>query len=338
MNNESNIPFSILERLFPFYIRFSSNYQIISVGRSLKKLLPGLKIATNLNNFFEKERGEVLPIDLSSPGLEKKLYLLKYPKKDLILRGQLIGMPDSSFFLAASPWLQSSDKLVALDLDLADFAINDPILDLLNVIQFERMASGEIKALVNKLSQQKASLKEVNHSLEEQNQTVLKTQQELERQASEARKLAHVACRTVNAVVITNDRGEIEWVNESFEKLTEFNLNEVKGITPGKLLQGPETDQKTIKHMKDRLKSHEAFNVEIVNYSKSGRKYWIRIEVQPIFNSESKLTNFIAVETDITAQKLTEERLHAAKLKAEIANAAMSEFMATVSHEKLSGD
>ena len=182
-------------------------------------------------------------------------------------------------------------------------------------------------------SQQKASLKEVNHSLEEQNQTVLKTQQELERQASEARKLAHVACRTVNAVVITNDRGEIEWVNESFEKLTEFNLNEVKGITPGKLLQGPETDQKTIKHMKDRLKSHEAFNVEIVNYSKSGRKYWIRIEVQPIFNSESKLTNFIAVETDITAQKLTEERLHAAKLKAEIANAAMSEFMATVSHE-----
>ena len=333
MNNESNIPFSILERLFPFYIRFSSNYQIISVGRSLKKLLPGLKIATNLNNFFEKERGEVLPIDLSSPGLEKKLYLLKYPKKDLILRSQLIGMPDSSFFFAASPWLQSSDKLVALDLDLADFAINDPILDLLNVIQFERMASGEIKALVNKLSQQKASLKEVNHSLEEQNQTVLKTQQELERQASEARKLAHVACRTVNAVVITNDRGEIEWVNESFEKLTEFNLNEVKGITPGKLLQGPETDQKTIKHMKDRLKSHEAFNVEIVNYSKSGRKYWIRIEVQPIFNSESKLTNFIAVETDITAQKLTEERLHAAKLKAEIANAAMSEFMATVSHE-----
>ncbi|MDB4706219.1 PAS domain-containing protein, partial [Verrucomicrobia bacterium] len=199
-----------------------------------------------------KERGGVLPIDLSSPDLEKKLYLLKSVSEDLTLRGQLIGMPDSSFFLAASPWVESPDNLIALDLDLADFAVHDPILDLLNVIQSERMASGEIKALVNKLSQQKASLKEANHSLEEQNRTVLKTQQELEIQASEARKLAHVASRTDNAVIITNDRGEIEWVNESFEKLTEFDLNEVKGITPGKLLQGPETDQKTVKHMNDR--------------------------------------------------------------------------------------
>ncbi|MDC0324052.1 ATP-binding protein [Verrucomicrobia bacterium] len=280
-----------------------------------------------------KERGGVLPIDLSSPDLEKKLYLLKSVSEDLTLRGQLIGMPDSSFFLAASPWVQSPDNLIALDLDLADFAVHDPILDLLNVIQSERMASGEIKALVNKLSQQKASLKEANHSLEEQNRTVLKTQQELEIQASEARKLAHVASRTDNAVIITNDRGEIEWVNESFEKLTEFNLNEVKGITPGKLLQGPETDQKTVKHMNDCLKNHEGFNVEIINYSKSGRRYWIRIEVQPILDSKAELTNFIAVETDITAQKLTEDSLHAAKVKAELANAAMSEFLATVSHE-----
>ncbi len=247
MSSESNIPFSTLEKLFPFYIWINSNCQIISVGRSLKKLLPHSTIGINVNSLFMKERGGVLPIDLSSPDLEKKLYLLKSVSEDLTLRGQLIGMPDSSFFLAASPWVESPDNLIALDLDLADFAVHDPILDLLNVIQSERMASGEIKALVNKLSQQKASLKEANHSLEEQNRTVLKTQQELEIQASEARKLAHVASRTDNAVIITNDRGEIEWVNESFEKLTEFNLNEVKGITPGKLLQGPETDQKTVK-------------------------------------------------------------------------------------------
>ena len=332
MNCESNIPFSILERLFPFYIHFSSNYLVISAGPSLKKLLPECKVGTNVNNLFREERGGGA-IDLNLKDLEKKLYLLKSVKKEFALRGQLIEMPDSSFFLAASPWLQSPDNLVELDLGLGDFAVHDPILDLLNVIQSERMASEEIKGLVNKLSQQKASLKEANHSLEEQNRTVLKTQEELEKQASEARKLAHVASRTDNAVVITDDRGQIEWVNESFEKLTEFNLNEVKGITPGRILQGPETDPKTVKHMNDRLKNHEGFNVEIINYSKSGRKYWIQIEVQPILNSQSKLTNFIAVETDITAQKLTEERLHAAKVKAELANAAMSEFLATVSHE-----
>lgn len=333
MSIESNIPFSVLEKFFPFYIWIDSDYRILSVGPSLKKLLPESKIGINVNSLFLKERGGVLAIDLSLPDLDKKLHLLKPVKKDLTLRGQLIELPDNSFFLAASPWVQSEDNLLSLNLDLADFAVHDPILDLMNVIQSERMANGEIKALVNKLSQQKASLKEANHSLDEQNRTVLKTQQELEKQASEARKLAHVASRTDNAVVVTNDRGEIDWVNESFEKLTEFSLDEVKGITPGKLLQGPDTDQETVKHMNERLKNHEGYNVEIINYSKSGRRYWIRIEVQPIFNEKSELTHFIAVETDVTAQKLTEERLNAAKVKAELANAAMSEFLATVSHE-----
>ena len=333
MKSESNIPFDVLERFFPFNIRFGSDYRIVSLGPSIRKLLPELKLGINVNSLFVKERSRFLPIDLSLPNLDKKLYLLKSVEKDLTLRGQLTEMPDGSFFLAASPWVQSPDNLVSLELDFADFAVHDPILDLLNVIQSERMASGEIKALVNKLSQQKASLKEANHSLEEQNRTVLKTQQELEKQASEARKLAHVASRTDNAVVITNDRGETEWVNESFEKLTEFNLDEVKGIPPGRFLQGPDTDQETVTQMNESLKNHEGFNVEIVNYSKSGKKYWIQIEVQPIFDKKSTLTNFIAVETDITAQKLTEERLNAAKVKAELANAAMSEFLATVSHE-----
>lgn len=109
MNGESNIPFDILERFFPFNIRFDSDYRIISLGPSIRKLLPELKLGINVNSLFVKERSKFLPIDLNLPNLDKKLYLLKSVEKDLTLRGQLTEMPDGSFYLAASPWVQSPE-------------------------------------------------------------------------------------------------------------------------------------------------------------------------------------------------------------------------------------
>ena len=331
--NPSDIPFSVLEKLFPFYVWIVADLSVLNIGPSLKKIFPEAKIGGAAQDLFKSADGRKEQIDLQMLNTEGDLLTLRPGEKDVLLRGQSVQLPDHSFFIAASPWLHSHDKLGSLDLGVNDFAVHDPILDLLNLIQSERMAKGEIKALVDHLSKQRASLKEANQSLEAQNQTILQTKRELEEQASAAKKLAHVASRTDNSVVITNSKGEIEWVNESFEKLTEFSLEEIIGKRPGQFLQGEETSAETVAYMSRQLEACKGFNVEIVNYSKSGRKYWLRIEVQPIFNSGDELTHFIAVETDITAQKQTEERLTTAKIKAEQASKAMSEFLATVSHE-----
>lgn len=329
----TEIPFSILETLFPFFIRVGSDLKVKGIGPSLKKIFPEASIGDSAQALFESADGRTECLDLKTLSSGENLLLLRPKGKDFLFRGQSIQLPDQCFFIAASPWLNSSDQLVALDLGLNDFAVHDPILDLLNVIQSERMAKAEIYGLVDSLSKQRASLKNANKALEAQNQTILQTKQELEEQATAAKKLAHVASRTDNAVIITNSKGEIEWVNQSFEKLTEFKLNEITGQRPGTFLQGAETNPETVAHMSKQLKAGKGFNVEIVNYSKSGRKYWLRIEVQPIFNSRDEITHFIGVETDITAQKQTEDRLTTAKIKAEQASKAMSEFLATVSHE-----
>ena len=331
--NPSDIPFSILEKLFPFYIRIGADLSVLNIGPSLEKIFPEAKTGCAAQDLFKSADGRKEQIDLQTLNTEGDLLMLRPAERDFLLRGQSIRLPDHSFFIAASVWLNSPDQLVSLDLGVNDFAVQDPILDLLNVIQSERMAKGEIKALVDNLSKQRAYLREANRSLEAQNQTILQTKRELEEQAIAAKKLAHVASRTDNSVVITDSKGEIEWVNESFEKLTEFSLDEIIGKRPGEFLQGEKTNAETVAYMSKQLKACKGFNAEIVNYSKSGRKYWLRIEVQPIFNSGDELTHFIAVEIDITAQKQTEERLTAAKIKAEQASKAMSEFLATVSHE-----
>ena len=132
---------------------------------------------------------------------------------------------------------------------------------------------------------------------------------ELKRTQAEAEKLALVAARTDNAVVLTDAEGRIEWVNTGFTRITGYALAEVRGRRPGSFLQGPETDPATMRLMHDRVARGEGFSVEILNYGKSGRKYWLSIEVQPVRDAAGRLTPFMAIERDITGSRHAQESL-----------------------------
>ncbi len=133
--------------------------------------------------------------------------------------------------------------------------------------------------------------------------------QRLQQSEAQAGKLALVASRTDNIVIITDPQGRIEWVNEAFTRVTEYTLQETRGATPGSFLQGPETDERTAGYMRERLSRGEGFKAEVMNYSKSGRKYWVHIEVQPFHNDSAELAGFTAIESDITEQKRVEDEL-----------------------------
>ncbi|MEX8519738.1 MAG: EAL domain-containing protein [Leptothrix sp. (in: b-proteobacteria)] len=117
---------------------------------------------------------------------------------------------------------------------------------------------------------------------------------------SQLRKLALVAKYTDNAVIITDPQGRIEWVNEAFTRITGYTFDEVIGRNPGKLLQGPHSNPKTIAFMADRLRLGLGFKTEILNYSKTGREYLLEIDVQPVHDDAGQLKNFIAIERDVT--------------------------------------
>ncbi len=136
---------------------------------------------------------------------------------------------------------------------------------------------------------------------------VSKKQKASERDLS---RLALVAQHTENAVVITDPNGYLEWVNAAFTEITGYTLEEVLGKTPGHILQGPETDPETVIQVREAIANQEAIKVEILNYSKSGEKYWLEMHIQPIFDAQGTLERFIAVESDITDRKFAEEALH----------------------------
>ncbi|MDA5483057.1 CHASE domain-containing protein [Yersinia intermedia] len=125
-------------------------------------------------------------------------------------------------------------------------------------------------------------------------------------------RLALVAKNTSNAVVITDVNRKIVWVNEGFERITGYSQSEVLGKSPGKLLQCSNTDQRVASEMNAALEAGESFKGEIVNCAKSGREYWVELEIQPRYNDKNELIGFMAIESDISERKATYQRLEAA--------------------------
>ncbi|MEJ7587231.1 MAG: PAS domain S-box protein [Ferruginibacter sp.] len=123
------------------------------------------------------------------------------------------------------------------------------------------------------------------------------------------RVLSLIAEDNINAVVIADASGCINWVNKSFVKITGYSLEEVKGKKPG-MMQGPETSQQTVNYLKQQMADGNPFNCEILNYTKSGRKHWLRIQGQAIRNINGDLTGFFALEEDITKEKEDQVKLN----------------------------
>ncbi len=108
------------------------------------------------------------------------------------------------------------------------------------------------------------------------------------------------------AVLVTDAKGRIVWCNRGFEHVSEYTFNEVRGLSPGVVLQGPSTDPETIAFMSRHLRNGQGFRCEVLNYSKSGREYWVAIEVHPVRDENGEVTNFTSIQYDITKHKETE--------------------------------
>jgi PAS domain S-box-containing protein len=129
------------------------------------------------------------------------------------------------------------------------------------------------------------------------------------------RKLSLIARQTVNAIIITDEEERITWVNSAFTRITEYEPGEVIGRRPGSFLQGKDTNPATVEYLRQKIKDKQPFNCEIVNYSKSGRKYWMQIQGQPMLDENGKFNRFFAIETDITEKVILEEVLAKERLE-----------------------
>jgi PAS domain S-box-containing protein len=146
----------------------------------------------------------------------------------------------------------------------------------------------------------------------------------------ELKKLYKATEQSPASIIITNIKGEIEYVNETFKKVSGYALDEVIG----KYLRilNPERN-KDSKQIWDTIFSGSEWRGEYLNKKKDGSTYWESTLISPIKSDDGKITNIIAIQEDISEKKKNYEELILAKEKAENANRVKNIFLANMSHE-----
>jgi PAS domain S-box-containing protein len=117
------------------------------------------------------------------------------------------------------------------------------------------------------------------------------------------------AAHTDLSVVIANAGGFIVWVNAAFTRMCGYNSDELLGRRPGHILSGPLSEKRPREVLNRAIQSQVPVLTRMVNYTKSGKPYWVEIHLEPIHNTNGRLTGFISVERDVTAEELHEHEI-----------------------------
>ncbi|NJM06024.1 PAS domain S-box protein [Candidatus Gracilibacteria bacterium] len=125
------------------------------------------------------------------------------------------------------------------------------------------------------------------------------------------RLMEAVVVHATDAVVVT-DAGQLDvpgpricYVNAAFCRLTGYSADEIIGRSP-RILQGADTSVEARATIRQALNEHQPVQVELVNYSREGRPYWIELSIAPVPDAQGAVCYFIAIERDISARKAAE--------------------------------
>nr|AML77938.1 putative LOV domain-containing protein [Tropaeolum peregrinum] len=100
--------------------------------------------------------------------------------------------------------------------------------------------------------------------------------------------------------VITDPRlpdNPIIFASDSFLELTEYSREEILGRNC-RFLQGPETDPSTVRQIRDAIDNQRDVTVQLINYTKSGKKFWNLFHLQPMRDQKGEVQYFIGVQLD----------------------------------------
>lgn len=118
----------LLDRLLPFHCVLADDLTVTAAGPSLAKVIGLDPVGRKWDALFEGS--------LDSRSLDRQagqLLIARARGGDIRLRGQLVRQAEG-WLLAWSPWLASGEQFASSGLVLDDFAVHDPLIDLLHLM------------------------------------------------------------------------------------------------------------------------------------------------------------------------------------------------------------
>ena len=110
------------------------------------------------------------------------------------------------------------------------------------------------------------------------------------------------------AMVLTDKDGVIQYVNRAFEVITGYSRDEAVGRTP-RILKSGRHDAAHYENLWATVLSGASYHGVVINMRKDGTTYHEDKTITPVKNEAGEVTHFISTGTDVTRQKLAEEKL-----------------------------
>jgi diguanylate cyclase (GGDEF)-like protein/hemerythrin-like metal-binding protein/PAS domain S-box-containing protein len=125
------------------------------------------------------------------------------------------------------------------------------------------------------------------------------------------RKLSLAVEQSPSSILITDLDATIEFVNETFLKVTGYSRADIIGKNP-KVMQSGKTPKATYKEMWDTLGRGNVWKGELFNTRKDGTLMIEQALITPICQPDGKITHYLAIKEDITPRKLAEVEMRVA--------------------------
>ncbi|GEO04507.1 hypothetical protein AAE02nite_21710 [Adhaeribacter aerolatus] len=145
-------------------------------------------------------------------------------------------------------------------------------------------------------------------------------------------KLFFVASKVSNGVLILQADFAIEWANESFLKVLDISLPEVKGKRVSEILGENNVNLATIFEIGQKMQSGIAFSEDISFTKKNEQQIWLHVDITPAVDESGKIKGYFLILSDVSELKEAELSLQRQARDLFIKNQDFQQFTYIISH------
>ncbi|MDB5117573.1 MAG: domain S-box protein [Mucilaginibacter sp.] len=120
---------------------------------------------------------------------------------------------------------------------------------------------------------------------------------------AELEQLSLVASNMVNGVVISDANDKVIWINQAFEKITGYGLNDVLQKRLPDVIVRPDSKINTLEEYNGFIETKKSYSVHVYATRKDKKQIWLSIINSVIYTPEGEVERYIRIVVDITQRK-----------------------------------